>query len=507
VTVRTASTIFGLAVLAYIIVFVWFSPLLLQDLPNHLARSLIMADLLYDHGQRFGQQFQFQLLFGPYLLGDLLSATLVQTVGLAATAVIWPTLAFLSLPAALFVYLRVKQASMELMLLMLLLSLYLSTDTFFTMGFFEFKLSLALVLLASALVELLRQQWRLAYFAAFVAVVVIAYLVHLIAVAFIAAMVVASALLRRARGQSVRIDREAYLLLPVVGMLGWHLASAAAHRHAMDEVTGELRWESARKKLVRLNWDFVRYSVLLDRRQGMAFVTLILACVSERPIFWRQALGDARVLEPALYAAMFIGFYFLFPFEYSEASYVDVRALPLAALFGTLALLSIPRWSHQPAQRVSAPAIGLAAAVACVNLLYLATNFHTQDQWLRQYRAVVAKIPERAAILPVYTLPRWGNVYVELHASSFALIDRQVMIPYLFSGDRGNPMKYFRYVNHPEAPREDWYPERRDFLVDWNEVRQRYPYLLVTKPFDPSRIKLKTRTLTENNAAALLEVE
>jgi len=92
-------------------------------------------------------------------------------------------------------------------------------------------------------------------------------------------------------------------------------------------------------------------------------------------------------------------------------------------------------------------------------------------------------------------------------AASFAVIDRHAWIPYLFSGNRGNPMKYFRYTHRPDAPDESWYRTRLDSSVDWNYVSRRYPYLLVTKPFEPARIPIKARTVAENNAAALLAVE
>jgi hypothetical protein len=55
VTERTACGLFALLVLAYITVFVWFSPLTLQDYPNHLARAYVIA-ALREHwsGVRFG---------------------------------------------------------------------------------------------------------------------------------------------------------------------------------------------------------------------------------------------------------------------------------------------------------------------------------------------------------------------------------------------------------------------------------------------------------------------
>jgi hypothetical protein len=185
--VRTGAIrgLFALVVLAYIAVFVWFSPLLLQDYPNHLARAFVMADLLFRHGADFGQSYRFHFMLTPYVAGDLLLTLVVYLTGVKAAGVIWVILTFLSLPAAVYVYLRALRASTEVTLLMLFVSLYLSTDTFFVMGFLEFKLSIALTLVALAQVELLRQQWSGVRFGIFAALIVFTYLTHLAAIAFI----------------------------------------------------------------------------------------------------------------------------------------------------------------------------------------------------------------------------------------------------------------------------------------------------------------------------------
>jgi hypothetical protein len=91
--------------------------------------------------------------------------------------------------------------------------------------------------------------------------------------------------------------------------------------------------------------------------------------------------------------------------------------------------------------------------------------------------------------------------------ASFALIERHALIPYLFSGDRGSPMKYFRYAHRPYAPDGFWYQFSLDRDVDWKEVRQNYRYLLMMKSFTASRILIKTHTVAENDAAALLAIE
>jgi len=146
----------------------------------------------------------------------------------------------------------------------------------------------------------------------------------------------------------------------------------------------------------------------------------------------------------------------------------------------------------------------LAAVFVCVNLASLTFHFAKDAAWLAQYRTIVAAIPEHASVLPVYTEDIAGVPLKRLHVASFAVIDRGALIPYLFTGDRGAPMKYFRYLHRPDAPDELWYRREWDSTVNWTEIQREYPYLLVMKPFAAERIRIKTRTLAENDAAALL---
>jgi hypothetical protein len=502
---RAACGLFALAVLAYIAVLLWFSPLVLQDYPNHLARAQILADLLFRHGAEFGQSFQFHLLLTPYISGDLVLASIAQVAGINATAAIWVILTFLSLPAGVYAYLRARGASAEVTMLMLFISLYLSTDTFFVMGFFEFKLSIALMLVTLAMVELLRQQWSSARFGMFAALIVLTYLTHLAAIVFIAAAVGAAAVWRVGFRKS-RVDREIFLFIPIVCVLVWHLVEAVTYRQPGDLVGQHNYWGTVASKISRVQWDFVRYH---RKRDSIVIATLLILLfhMGSRRIWRREGLVTPQVLEPLGYAVLFVGLYIVLPFEQTEASYIDVRALALVPFFGILGLLSLPPSTAPSTSRLNAPAICLAAAVACINLGYLGFHFQRERVWLAQYRALVADIPANSTVLPVFTEEHTGNLLRHLHAASFAVIDRHALTPYLFSGDNGSPMKYFRYVHRPYAPEELWYPSLKDGRVDWLQVSRVYQYLLITKPFEPERIRISGRTVAENDAAALLAVE
>ena len=94
-TLRTARSVLLLAVLMYVGVIAWFTPLVIQDYPNHLARARIMEDLIFHHGAQFGSTYQYHFLFTPYVLGDLILATLTAFLGISVAGGLWAILTFL----------------------------------------------------------------------------------------------------------------------------------------------------------------------------------------------------------------------------------------------------------------------------------------------------------------------------------------------------------------------------------------------------------------------------
>jgi hypothetical protein len=510
VTIQTASRIFALAVLAYLAVIAWFSPLPLQDFPNHLARALVLADLLFRHGAQFGDNFSFEFLLTSYLGGDLPLACLVQLLGVRGAALLWSVLTFLSLPAAVYLYLRVTKASSEVLVLMLFVSLYLSTDAFFLMGFMEFKLSIALVLVAFSLIESLRERWSVTYFALYAVLIAVAYFVHLAAVVFIGALWGVSGLWRLSQGRS-RVANEAILVAPIVCVLLWHFIGAATYRHSDDLLVAPSRWGTAATKWARFAWDFRRYAHLQDDVVTGAVIVFMAFCMLNRRVGQPQEWLKGRVLEPLSYGLAFLVLYVVLPFSQLEATYIDARALALLPLFLFQGLLSLPTnresSESESAARPEILTVALAAILVGVNLAALSLHFWKDSNWLASYRATVAKIPVHATVLPIYTDERTGIPLERLHFASYAVIDRQALIPYLFAGDRGNPMKYFRYLHRPYTPDELWYRDRMDGTIDWTKVREQYAYLLVMKPFTAARIRLKTHVVAESDSVALLAVE
>jgi hypothetical protein len=519
----------GVTLAAYVLVLAWLSPLVVQDNPNHLARAVVIGDLLFHHGRRYGQFFSFHFLATPNVLPDLVLATLTVVFGSTGASAVWAVVAFISLPFSLLVFLRAKRLPKDAMLLMLLLSAYFGTDAFFLMGFLPFRLSISLVFVVLALAELLRRRWSFGMLLGYWLMIGGAYLTHFAAIVFIGLFVGLSAIVRLAR-RTANVAREAYLLFPVACAVGWHLLVAQHYRRSSDLFTQTLDWGSAGTKIANLIWEITRYRQHTD----LAIAAMLLVTVA----VWRLAGGGAKdrpateatptasaaisranSAEALVFVVGLLCFYLAMPNAYSEGGYVDVRALAFVPLFAVLGSLSWPSRSTSFLIRGGPLAAYLcAAALVLVNLLYLAKHLHADNLRMARYREVVEKIPEHARVLPVYTGGFEGIAQPLRNAASYAVIDRAALMPYLFSGEMGSPQTYFRYINRPYAPDDIWYvlqrgrdagfpvPPDESPDVDWRRVSETYDYLLIWKPVEYSKIKAAGRVVAENNAAVLLSV-
>jgi len=500
-TMRTqlAWSIAAVICAAYLAVIAPLSLTSLQDYPNHLARALVMSDLLWHHGSRFGSSFELHWLAVPYLLPDLLLAALVTLCGAALAASLYTALVLLSLPCALLVYTHATDApSPALRPWVFLIGLYLSTDWFFVMGFLAFHLALALIIVGLALAERLRQRWSPTTFAGYLLIASLGYFTHLAVPAFLAAALGASACVRLCM-KSTSLAREAALWVPPVALFlcAWQLGVTGSTMSHIVPVA--VSWPSLlREKILNLDHEFVGFDWRAVEPLMVLFALALLWPIHRALAV--PALKKPRVLECLLVAAMFLVVYFVLPVRTADETYVDIRVLPLVSLFGLFAAVRIP------AERVSA--IALAALLAVANLAYVGIHMRMDSAWVARYRAVVAEAPSDASVLPVHGQPTQQRV---LHVGSFLLLDRGVPTPYLFSADDRDPMAYFRYRRRPYTPSQQWYREsllsHTAAAVDWTRVACEYDYVLITMPFEAHLIPVARTRVAGNAAAALFALD
>ena len=496
---RAGFVAFATLTAAYVVVIAQFTTLPFQDLPNHLTRATILADLLFHHGETFGQAFEFRFMPVPYILGDLLLAALVEVFGPTGAGVLWNTLVLLSWPAALFFLTHVSGMSRNARLLVLFLSLYLATDWFFLLGFTQFRLGMALLVFALGIAHLLRLRWSSARFAWFCVLLFAGYFTHLAFVIFLApSLIVSGAVRLYFRRASLRT--ELALIAPVLGLMLWHFGFADQVYRGEAPPTYSWLWGTVGLKLSGLQFELLRFGGPFAKVLMLVFAAT-LAWGLWRDLRWRTLLTP-RVAEMLALAITFLCIYFVLPSRYSQAAYVDVRALALISVFLVLARASLAEGGTQPAI-----VLPLAAMLALLNLGYLAVRLNDDDVWIKSYREMVARIPTGASVLPIYTSGQEGGVSPRLHSDAYIVMDRAALMPYLFSGDAGHPMKYFRYRNRPYAPNERWYNVPSPETVNWRTIACTYDFLLVGKPYDPKRIEVRTSTVAENGSAALLKTD
>jgi hypothetical protein len=485
------------------VAYVWtlcvFMPLPLQDYPAHLANAIALSDLIFHGGEQFGGLFSFHFLITPYVLGDLAFAACVELLGPALGSALWVSFVFLSLPLALLFFMRIAGIAPERRPLAFILSLYLASDWFFAMGFLNFRLGIALIVVCFGLLTRLRDEWSNRVYAGYTALVVVSYLVHLSTLAFLTPALGVSALLRLGK-RTTRWGKEVLLGAPLIGLWAWNFWVVPRFSRPGDPIENPYYWGSIREKLMGLDYEFMRY----DRRLDLLMLAVFIACliVSAAGAHARD-LRSFAVREMSLLAATFVGVYLVLPRGYSEAWYVDVRALALVSLFVVVAFAYLPGARVRLRADTSAIAAALAVALVTTNLVYLGIHLARSETRVAQYRAVVASIPAGARVLPVMTGRRDGYVFPWHHMEAFIIIDRGAFMPYAFNADTANPEKYLRYVSKRYAPLENWYLQQRWSEVDWDRVATEYDYLLVEKPFDAQRIPLRGRLIAENASAAL----
>ena len=494
----------ALMMAAYAVTFGWFAGSSLQDYPNHLARGVVMSDLMFHGGARFGALFNYHFAPVAYILGDLVLATAVDLLGAHGATAFWIALTVLSLPLALIFYLRSTTLPTRSRILLVVLSLYLSTDGFLYMGFMTFRLAVALTLVGIALAQTFRRRPSPGVFAAYCGMAALGYLVHLSSLLFLAVAVATSGLVRLA-ARETKLRTEVALLAPIVAVAAWHFAAAVHPGTSGDLPSSTFNWGTWSGRLHGLRWDFLRYyDRPFDGRLDNVLV-LGLVCCMVWPVLGhlrRRTLTQPAVLELFAIAAAFLALYVVLPSAYGDASYLDLRPLALVPLFLMLACLQLAAADAPDPETGTSAALGLAMVLAATNLAYLTGHMAQDRRWMAQYRAVVAAIPRGASVLPLY--PGASGLRPYMHAGAFAVIDRGAVIPYLFSGNRGNPQTYFRYNALPYAPPEAWYYTAPAVNVDWHAIGCSYDYLLATKPFEMRRLPIAVRLIRENDRAALL---
>jgi hypothetical protein len=484
--------VFAALVTAYALFGLSLSNAPFQDLPNHLARSHIIGDLLFNQGNLFGSQFALDLQLTPYLVGDLILAALDRLVGMEWSSRIWITTSLLMLPWSAWFLLGVQGCSRRARVMGGLLSLYIATSWFFVSGFLNYEISIACVLFAYGWFLRAQASGSPRAYLCYVAVLVAGYAMHLSALIFITAAV-GSTLGLAVLGRRQTLGRAIVLLLPALVLLALHFGLTNDHAAG----TFATSWGTPASKLRRALSSVVRFDAKWELPLFGVFLLAALGAFLGGGL--KQNLRSSG--EYLLLALMFAALYVVLPLEHGGIYDVDNRALSPALLF--LLFAGVRAFDTTTAGRNWQPA--LAIAVAGLNLLYLGVEVLPQNRDLTAYKNIAHEVPSSARVLPVNTRPAMGRYEAFPHAGAFITAESGALTPYLFSAPSQPNIGYFRYLHRLQAPSLFWYT-RNDDVVNWEKVRQTYDYLLVTRPYEASRIQLPVEVVRSNDVAVLLRI-
>jgi hypothetical protein len=144
-----------------------------------------------------------------------------------------------------------------------------------------------------------------------------------------------------------------------------------------------------------------------------------------------------------------------------------------------------------------------SAVLALLNLYFLTTSLAPKERFLTQYLEALREIPFGQRVLPVATLPDTGRIQIAQHPAETYMTFGAGMAPYVFSENTsGDQFAYFRYLGSPYMPAIHWY--QRNLEIDWQKIANEYNYIIVTRPFDRSRLQLAKLSETFSNEAATI---
>lgn len=509
---RAGVAAVALLIAGYVFIIGRSSYFWMLDFPNHLARATVMADLMFHHGSHFGADFQYQFMFVPYVLPDLALTGLIELLGPVPAASVWESVTFLSYPCAILFFLRVTRTPTTGQIIGVLFATVLSPDWFFFGGALAFRLGVALTLVSVGLAIMLRRRRSGALACLYAAAVVSAYLTHVSALLFIIVALGMTGLLRLWHRET-NLKTEALLWLPILALIAWKFGFVNEGHLTQNTVQGnglfDWEWGTFRDKLFYSSYEFHRFGLPVETLLNAG----LLMCLGLAGFLAVRRRGSIRgwLLDPAVrdclaLAVTYFCMYFILPHRFPDADFVDIRAIAPAVTFLAVAILCGSAAGDVNQQRLAVGAMLATTVLSIATLAVIREHLDSQDPWISNYRRIVASVPAGSRVWDV--TPQLGPFAMP---SSSILIDRNAVIPSLYSGDNGNPMLYFRYLHRPYLPQKRWWKVRGAAgqpspAVDWKRVGCDYDFILAEQPWDRRLLGVETSTIAENSSAMLLRL-
>ncbi|WP_395016352.1 hypothetical protein [Dongia sp.] len=475
---ETVVLYLALAVAALFPVFaVAFPPL--ADLPNHLARAHIMANLAADPALQPHYAIEWQLL--SFQVSDLILPALVEWVGIEAAARIFILATFAALLGGVLALHKVLFGRVGVWPALAFLLIY---NFMFGWGLLSYLFStgLALLLLAGWIHTAPRE--GLPRSAGFAIATVLLFFFHFLALAVFALTVLAFELWRWRHDRHHLVRRMllsgAVFVMPAALFLLAPRATIPMLNYYGDGA------DKVRAILAPFNLYFGWQDLLLE------FLALLLAAIG----IWKRLFPVAPALRGPLIAVG--GAALLMPNQLMSVWGSDFR-LPTVFLLLLIAATDLPSKKRAPA------AIFVAAVVALllVRVGTVTADWRRLDDDITELRAALTVIDRGSKVAVVQSIrddrnPPAPSLYPYRHLGAFAVIDRDVFLPQLFSA--ATPLRFIspgdRWTTDQLAVIRDpkWHPSDPAFAAD---VRSQLQARVVTQAIQQFELATSTVDWTD----------
>lgn len=245
---------------------------------------------------------------------------------------------------------------------------------------------------------------------------------------------------------------------------------------------------------------WLRFDFTID---ALLFAGILLLLMTFVRIFganngdWRR--NGVQIYRFLRLSIMLIVISFLFlPQQWGKAYNVDERAVfflvVIASIYACSGLRQGPAIVHWRQYRNCFLAV---VSLVSLNLVYLTENLRIENMRCSNYIQALKQLPEGAIIFPIATIGERGYYSALTHTGALVVPMRQGVYSYLFSQRLGFSNVYFDYVNEFYIPTHYFYTQ--EVPINWEQVDKEYDYLVVTKPFDSTKLPLSEMQLTFEN--------
>lgn len=465
-----------LLLLGYCLFLCTLDALPFPDLPNHLTRSCMVGSLIYDNPSPFSAIGKLSPQFTSYILGDILMGTTCEVMGYYWTGILWNVLAFISIPIGMKLIVQKQPANVQNVVI--LFSIFLSTGQFFLMGFLFYQIAIGLSLATVAAFDHWTEEKSVRSFLIYSLWGSLCFLTHLAPFVVLAPILSAKCIVKLQKNK-LTIRQVALAAMPLLTLFALQFR-AWSRMPASQMTTPEYRYLS--DKVLNFFQPLFHFHPTIDLFLVALLAVSVLASVyiSRKGLLF-SLLRTSSQQEYFICTLLLTIVYLLLPVGGWRLYFIDSRLLSFILCLGLILLCRIIKNFHFIRHAL--------VFVASLNLLILYQDLTPKNQDAREMQLLLKSLPSEMTLFPVNTQP--NNILEQhlRHTPCLYSLFKFGRTPYLLRGGNGDPMVMFEYINPLPPTDENWYPANIAG-PDWNQVRDLYELLVITKPFDSSRIDL-----------------